>query len=69
MSLFKNVKIDRASVQLRVEAYNVFNHTQFSAVNTDPRYDAQGNQVSLTFGQVIAVRDPRIMQFAVRVGF
>ena len=69
MSLFKNVKISRANVQFRAEAYNVFNHTQFSAVNTDPRFDAQGNQVNLAFGQITAARDPRIMQFALRVGF
>ena len=69
MSLFKNVKVHRASVQFRAEAYNVFNHTQFSAVNTDPRFDAQGNQVNLSFGQITAARDPRIMQFALRVAF
>ena len=70
MSLFKNVRTGRrTNVQFRAEAYNVFNHTQFSAVNTDPRFDAQGNQVNLAFGQVTAARDPRIMQFALRVGF
>jgi hypothetical protein len=70
MSLFKNVKTSgRANVQFRAEAYNVFNHTQFSNVDTSPRFDAQGNQVSGTFGQVTAARDPRIMQFALRVGF
>jgi hypothetical protein len=50
-------------------SYNVFNHTQFSAVNTDPKFDAQGIQVNLSFGRVTAARDPRIMQFALRVGF
>ena len=69
MSLFKSVKIDRARMQFRVEAYNVFNHTQFSNVNTDPRFDALGNQVNLSFGQVTAARDPRIMQFALRISF
>jgi hypothetical protein len=69
MSLFKNVRIDHATVQFRAEAYNVFNHTQFSAVNTEPRFDAQGNQVNLSFGQVTAARDPRILQFALRVSF
>jgi hypothetical protein len=57
MSLFKNVKTSgRANVQFRAEAYNVFNHTQFSNVDTSPRFDAQGNQVSGTFGQVTAAR-------------
>jgi len=69
MSLFKNVKIGRAKAQVRMEAYNVFNHTQFSTVNTTPQYDAQGNQVSGAFGQVTGARDPRIMQFALRFTF
>ena len=70
MSLFKNVKVGgHASVQFRAEAYNVFNHTQFQTVNTTPQFDAQGNQVSGAFGQVTGTRDPRIMQFALRVAF
>ena len=69
MSLFKNVRVGHAKAQFRAEAYNVFNHTQFSNVNTEPRFDAQGNQVSGAFGQVTAARDPRIMQFALRVTF
>lgn len=70
MSLFKNVKVGgRARAQIRAEAYNVFNHTQFSRVNTDPIYDAQGRQTNLSFGQVTATRDPRILQFALRFEF
>jgi hypothetical protein len=70
MSLFKNFKAGaRLNFQLRAEAYKVFNHTQFSAVDTVPKFDAQGNQVSGTFGQVVAARDPRILQFALRVNF
>jgi hypothetical protein len=70
MSLFKNVKAGgHARMQFRVEAYNVFNTPQFSAVDTTPRFDAQGNQVSGTFGQITAARDPRILQFALRVTF
>jgi hypothetical protein len=70
MSLFKNVKVGgRAKVQFRAEAYNVFNHTQFSFIDTTPKFDAAGNQVSGTFGQATVARDPRIMQFALRVEF
>jgi carboxypeptidase family protein len=70
MSLFKNVRIGkRGRAQIRAEAYNVFNHTQFSIVDTTPQFDAQGNQVSGTFGQATVARDPRIMQFALRVEF
>ena len=70
MSLFKHVNVaGRRRLTLRVEAYNVFNHTQFSRVNTDPQFDAQGNQVNLNFGRVTAARDPRIMHFALRLEF
>src|SRR5439155_9431241 len=48
MSLFKNVKVGHARMQFRAEAYNVFNHTQFSRVNTDPLFDTQGNQTNLS---------------------
>jgi len=70
MALFKNVPIkERYVFQLRVETYNTFNHTQFSAINTTPRFDAAGNQVNPSFGQVSATANPRYMQFAARFSF
>lgn len=70
MSLFKNFKIgSHLNMQFRAEAYNVFNVTQFSAVDTTPKFDAAGNQVAADFARVTATRDPRIMQFALRVTF
>ncbi|HEV2982923.1 MAG TPA: carboxypeptidase regulatory-like domain-containing protein [Vicinamibacterales bacterium] len=70
MSLFKNIKAgDRVKLQVRAEAYNVFNTTQFSKVDTTPKFDAAGNQVNVNFGRVTATLDPRIMQFALRVLF
>jgi len=70
MSLFKNIKTGgHSSLQFRAEAYNVFNHTQFNLVNTVVKFDAQGNQVNGDFGRVTTARDPRIMQFALRLQF
>ncbi len=56
MSLYKMIPIKGTmQVQLRVESYNTFNHTQFNGIDTgttDP-----------TFGQVTSVYDPRVLQF------
>jgi len=40
--LFKNFPLhgDRMRFQFRLEMYNAFNHTQFSALNTTARFDA-----------------------------
>jgi len=38
-------------------------------VGTTAQWDRSGTQVNTSFGKVTAARDPRIMQFAVRLGF
>ena len=55
--------------QLRIEAYNVFNHTQFNEVNTNPQRDQSGAQLNPAFGRVTSARDPRIMQLALQLRF
>ncbi|RPJ61430.1 MAG: carboxypeptidase regulatory-like domain-containing protein [Acidobacteria bacterium] len=71
ISLFKNIPLysERLSAQFRVEAYNVFNHTQFSAVNTSASFDANGNQTNLAFGQYTNTANPRRLQLALRLMF
>ena len=71
MSLFKNIRFtERVNLQFRAEAYNIFNHTQASDVDTTPKWNyTTGQQVNAAFGKVIAWRDPRIMQFALRIMF
>ena len=40
ISLFKSFRFrDPANLQLRAEAYNAFNHTQFSPFNATARFD------------------------------
>lgn len=64
-SLTKNVSLkERLNVQIRAEAFNAFNRPQFWMPNT-----AFG---SLNFGQITASQQtvlPRVMQFAVKLGF
>ncbi len=70
MSLFKDFPIrESMKLQFRAEAYNLFNHTQFSGLDTTARFDASGNQVNTNFGAFTAARGPRILQFALRFYF
>lgn len=52
------------SLELRFEAFNVFNHAQFygpAAVN--------GNISSANFGEIVNAAAPRLVQLAVKFGF
>jgi hypothetical protein len=71
LSLFKQIPLrgERVNLQFRAEAYNAFNHTQFSSVDTTARFDATGNQINARFGQIIAARPNRRMQLALRLSF
>lgn len=51
------------------QAYNAFNQTQYSGVNTETRFDAAGNQANALFGQMNAARSARIMLLALRCMF
>jgi hypothetical protein len=62
MTLEKATKIgERFNTQFRVDIFNMFNHTQF--------YNPIGDATSLQFGQVTTTRDPRLIQFALKVAF
>lgn len=63
MSLFKNTHItERLAAQLRVEAFNIFNHAQFGVPNT--------TWGTPTFGQISSTQvDARRLQFGLRVTF
>ena len=63
------LKSEQRNVQFRAEAYNAWNHTQFSGVNTTASFNAQGQQVNALFGQVTSTRSPRILQMSLRVSF
>jgi hypothetical protein len=72
IALFKNIPLygESFKLQFRAEAYNAFNHTQFSAVDTSPIWNlATGAQTDAQFGRVTSARDARILQFALRLSF
>jgi hypothetical protein len=70
LALFKEFPVrESMRFQLRADAYNAFNHTQFSALDTTARFDASGNQVNQDFGAFTAARAPRTMQISLRFSF
>lgn len=69
-SLFKNFIIkERYRFQLRGEAYNAFNHTQFNQIGTSLQFNGTGQNVSATAGTVTSARDARFLQLALRLMF
>jgi len=53
---------ERVNMEFRAELFNVFNHTQF----TNPDGDATDGS---DFGRIKRVRDPRLVQFALKFHF
>jgi hypothetical protein len=66
MSLFKNfIFTESMRIQLRFEAYNVFNHTQWANVNNGLSTPVNGTSFAATpgaSGQITSARDPRQLQ-------
>jgi len=54
---------ERLTLELRVDAFNLFNHTQFQNL------DNNAQDIGTTFGQVISAYDPRILQVAAHIRF
>jgi hypothetical protein len=58
----KNIRFGESmKVQIRAEAFNVFNHTNFRGLQT--------NVTSAAYGNVITVRDPRTIQLGAKFTF
>jgi len=65
MALAKNLPLTESkSLLFRVEAFNVFNHTQFNGPAA-----IDGNIGSSTFGNAISAAPPRILQGALKFNF
>lgn len=62
LSVYRNVRLhEQANFQLRAEAYNAFNHPNFTSLGT-----TLGNS---NFGQVTGEASPRVMQFGAKITF
>jgi hypothetical protein len=62
--LYKDTAItERTKIQLRLEAYNIFNHTQFDSDGTHTNVSGAG------FGTITAAQNPRLMQIAAKFIF
>jgi hypothetical protein len=82
MSLFKKINFtERAYAQLRLEAFNAFNHTQWASFNSFALFNSAGKVINLPsqlggtggrfgFGALNSTRNnPRIVQIAVKFYF
>lgn len=65
LSLAKTTPLyrERVTLELRVDAFNLFNHTQFQNL------DNNAQDIGSTFGQVVSAYDPRILQIAAHLRF
>jgi hypothetical protein len=67
MAVAKNLPLTESkSLLFRVEAFNVFNHTQFFGPQT---VDGNVGDLGTTFGNVISAAPPRILQGALKFDF
>jgi hypothetical protein len=65
LTLIKRVKFAQSqNLELRVEAFNVFNHAQFYGAGA-----VDGNIASPTFGNIVAAAAPRFVQLAAKYTF
>ncbi len=65
ISLLKDFNLTESKLlQLRIESFNTFNHTQFFGPGA-----VQGNIDSPLFGQVVKTADARVMQVALKLSF
>ena len=71
LSLLKNVTVhERLHFQFRASAFNTFNHTQFTTINTAATFNPiTGAQTNSKFGAFTAANDARQMQLGLRLVF
>lgn len=61
--------MERLRVQFRAELFNFLNHTNYGNPNASFSPGPDGPNRSATFGTITSARDPRIIQFGLRLIF
>jgi hypothetical protein len=61
LSLVKRFTFSSMTADVRAEAFNLFNHTNWGLPNA--------GYPSSTFGSITSAGDPRVVQLALRIGF
>lgn len=70
VSTFKTFQLrERLKLQFRAEAFNAPNHTNYSAANGSFTAGSNGLNANDAFGRITSARDPRRMQFALKLLF
>ena len=69
VSIYRDMKFERVTTTLRFETYNTFNHTQYSAVSVNTRWDGAGSTVQTDplFLEPVSARTPRRIQLALQL--
>jgi len=60
---------EKVKLQLRLDTYNAFNHTQFLGVNSSATFDANGRQTNTALGVITSARAPRRSMGSIRITF
>jgi hypothetical protein len=69
-ALDKRVSLgERAALRLRFQAFNVFNHTEFSSIGSTFQWNAAGVNLNTVTGQYTATKPPRQMALTARIEF
>ena len=71
MTLDKRIRLgsnEKRQMRLRIEAYNILNHTEFSTIGTTLRLQGAVNQ-NTTYGQYTAAQPNRVLSTTIRFEF
>jgi len=71
MSLGKRIPLGKETrfLTLKVEAFNVFNHVQFTGVNAAFQFNATGVNTNANIGALTGERGPRVVALEMRAAF